>query len=206
MNDVVKSEKRANVAFELENKVKELKTKVGTSFLELGKTLKEIRDNQYYLDLGFESITQWLSSPDVSISPTWAWHFISVYEVLILERKLTTSSVLATDYNKLHQIVPVLRNNPSENAEEWLEKARSLRVVDLKREIQEFQGKDETSIADTSVAHIKVKLLLDWASMLKRAWLENNTDLYNTLLSEIEGEIKKATGLLDISKLKGDRE
>ena len=93
------SEGRAKKAFELEKKIKDLKFVVGKNFLELGRLLKEIRDKQYYLDLGYNTVTEWLNSPDVSISARWAWDFISVYEVLILEHKIILSKTMKKEVN-----------------------------------------------------------------------------------------------------------
>jgi len=140
---------RAKVAFELEQDVKNLKVEVGRNFLELGLKLKTFRDNQYYLDLGFASITEWLSSPDISISAPWAWNLISIYELLIIKFKLAPERVLATDYSKLHQILPLIKKHP-EDLEKWLTAAGTLRRIDLQKEIREIQIKDRRQEIDDS--------------------------------------------------------
>lgn len=190
---------RAEVAFSLEQHIKDLKIQLGHNFLNIGKTLKEIRDNEYYRELGYESISEWLNSPDISISARWAWDFIAIYEVFILEHKVDPQMVLETDYSKLHQILPLVRNE-TENSkvEAWLEKAKNLRRIDLTREINEYRHVDDQQIADAGVAHIRVSLLLDWINLIKQ-------DQKDTVIEEITGEIKKSTGLLDLSKIKGPR-
>lgn len=129
---------RATRAFELENKLKTTKTNIGSGFLEIGKILKEVRDNQYYTELGYQSVAEWFSSPDVSISPSWAWHFISIYETFVLKHKITIERLSGIDYTKLQDITKVVGEHP-EQVDEWIEKARSLRRIDLKRELQELR-------------------------------------------------------------------
>lgn len=193
--------KRSETAFKLEQEVKGIRHKVGESFLELGRLLKEFRDNAYYKDLNYDTMTDWLSSPDISISIGWAWNFISVYEIFILEHGLSPARVLGADYSKLQEIIPIVRKAP-DSAEEWLEKATDLRRVDLRREIQEFKGLDEHDVAERSVAHLPVSRILHWIKMLKLFREDNEKVILETLEEELDGEIKKATGLMDISKLK----
>lgn len=136
-------EDRATKAFELEEKLKDTKQNLGSGFLEIGRILKEVRDNRYYVELGYESITEWFSSSDVSISPAWAWHFISIYETFVLEHKVPIKNLADIDYSKLQDIVAVVHDNPDE-LDEWLEKARNLRRIDLKRELQEYKVSQKT--------------------------------------------------------------
>lgn len=199
--DAKPTRKRSEIAFELEQQVKGVKFKVGENFLKLGKLLKEFRDHAYYKDLNYDTMTDWLSSPDISISVGWAWNFISIYEIFILRHGLSPARVLEADYSKLQVIIPLVRKNP-DSAEDWLEKATDLRRVDLKREIQEYKGQTEKEIAEESVSHIRVEKLLFWLNILKIFEKENDKVVLETLKEEIEGQIKKSTGLMDISKLK----
>ena len=140
---------RATAAFELEEKLRDTKRNLGTGFLEVGRILKEIRDNNYYTELGYDSITEWFSSSDVSIAPAWAWHFISIYETFVLEHKIPVENLSNIDYTKLQDIVAVVRDDP-DGVDDWLDKARNLRRIDLKRELQEFKvGQKTKQFADT---------------------------------------------------------
>lgn len=134
--DQITTNQRYTTATRLEERVRSLKFEVGRSFLDLGKTLKEIRDNDYYKELGYESILEWLSSPEISLSATWCWNLIAIYELFIVEHKLSPENVLSVDYSKLTEIAPVIKREP-DKLEEWLDKARVLRRIDLRREIKE---------------------------------------------------------------------
>lgn len=137
-------DERSKLAFELEQHLRDIKMRTGMNFIEMGKTLKEIRDNKLYKELGYDTVTEWLSDPDISISASWAWNFISIYEILILKHGIMPEKLLEADYNKLIQIIPIVRKNP-ESAEVWVEKAKTLRKIDLQREIKAkvIQDKEE---------------------------------------------------------------
>jgi len=134
--EIIPTAERGKIAFELEQKVKELQHSIGSNFLEMGKVLKEIRDNQYYRELGYDTITDWLQ--ERSISAGWAWNFINIYEIFILEHKLSPARVLETDYSKLSLILPIVKRHPDQ-VDDWLTKAENLRRIDLRREIMDFK-------------------------------------------------------------------
>lgn len=88
-SNIVPTQERGELAFKLEQEAIQLKNRIGTDFLEMGRILKEIRDNGYYVELGYSKITEWLS--ERSISPSWAWTFIDIYETLVLEAETSAS-------------------------------------------------------------------------------------------------------------------
>lgn len=132
------SAKRGKIARRLENDLLELRRRMGRNFLEMGKILKVIRDKEYYRELGYDTVTEWLSSPDVAISASWAWNFIAIYEIFMERHKLEPDRILDISYNKLTQIIPVVRKSPDQ-IEDWLNKAEVLRRIDLQKEIKEHR-------------------------------------------------------------------
>lgn len=136
MSDLSYQPDRYQLASSLEQRIKDLKYEFGKSYLELGKALKEIRDGKFYIELGYETIGDWLRSPEISLSANWAWNVIGIYELYVVENKLPEDTILAIDYTKLHDIAPMVRKNP-EKIDDWLDKARSLRRIDLQRELRE---------------------------------------------------------------------
>lgn len=130
---------RGEYAAQLETKVIRLKQGVGLNFLELGRLLCEVKEEEYFKELGFETITEWLSSPDVSISPGWAWNFIGLYDTYIRKAKLQPADIQTIDYTKLQMITPVVKRHP-DKLDELLTKAATLRRVDLKRDLRQFKA------------------------------------------------------------------
>jgi hypothetical protein len=130
-------EKRANTAHEFEQKIIELKRNIGENTWVMAELLSEIHDNAYYKELGYESFPLWLSSPDVDISKRLGYLFVDLYKTYIVERKMKHASLVGTDYTKLWKILPIVRKEP-EIADEWIEKAKTLRRPDLEREIRAY--------------------------------------------------------------------
>jgi len=126
---------RAEAAYELEQSFRNFKIQAGNCFIQMGKILKTIRDNDLYVELGYDSIIDWFSSPDVSVTPSWAWAFISIYETFVIQYGYTEEQIADIDYTKLKDITTLVKENP-DSADEWLEKARVLRRIDLRKEIR----------------------------------------------------------------------
>lgn len=201
-NKSVSPEERGKRAFELESKIKEVKYAIGYNFLEMGKYLREIYDNCYYQELGFSSMSEWLS--EASISNSWAWTFMDIYQIFVLEHKIPQEKILEVDYTKLSQIVPVIKQNP-EDAEKWLEAATSLRRIDLQREIRESKLeqqrndiKEKNSLQDLGSKIIEGKIIEEniFDNELKSIKLD-------AIITQDERNIENWVGLLD-TKIKDD--
>lgn len=168
-------------AIQLEGEIIQLKNQVNHSFLELGRILKEFRDNKYYTHLGHDTLTQYLSSSDISISPQWAWAFISHYEVFVLQNKVEPAELMDIDYTKLNQIAPIVKKNPEE-LDHWLDAARQLRRIDLQKEVKAYKiakrveelGAMEAIPSVESVRHV------DPVEEMRSKIAENSVDLLLT--------------------------
>lgn len=133
---------RVSIALQLEETVKEINALTNNSYskFELGKALKEIRDNDLYKELGYNSITEWLSSPDIGITKSWAYSFISLYETFVIRLKKDPQQ-LPSDYTKLRDILSVVNKHP-DRVDELIEQADALRRVDFRRVVREILVKE----------------------------------------------------------------
>lgn len=129
------SPEEADAAVAEETTVKLLKSQINGISFELASHLKEIRDKGYYVVLGFNTLNEWFSSPDIAITPAWAYHAIAMYETYIVELGKTPEELKDIDYSKLHSILPVIKKHP-EKVDEWIAKANTLRRIDLQSEIK----------------------------------------------------------------------
>lgn len=134
-------------AYNIEEQIKNLKAHMQDTYFEMGRLLKEIRDNRYYTLLGYETIGQWFSSPDISLSPGWAWNVIKMYEVYILKLGKKPEELQSIDYTKLYNILQIVKKHP-EDAEEWIDKATNLRRIDLQSEIKSKKISDRVEKID----------------------------------------------------------
>lgn len=124
----------AEVAFKLHESIVGLKRSVQQNTLQMGATLKELRDRKLYRLLDYPSFQAYCASPEVSVKRSTAYAFIRVYEVFIERFKYPVKQLETVDSKKLERILPVV---DEENHQEWLEKARELSYTDLVTEIRQ---------------------------------------------------------------------
>lgn len=148
-NPSLPTEERANVAYSLEKGLLNLKRGVAKNFLMMGKVLKEIRDNGYYKELGYDSVSEWLRSPDISLSERWSLSAISIYDTFVNKLDMSFDEVAEIDYSKLYEINSIVKRDP-DNAEKWIDAARSMRKVDLIRELQEHRLEERAKLIEPS--------------------------------------------------------
>lgn len=149
-------EKRADTAHEAEQQIIELKKNIGEHTWIMAKLLTDIHDNQYYKELGYESFGLWLSSPEIDISKRLGYLFVDLYKTYIVDHNLKQASLAGTDYTKLWKILPVIKRDPT-TADDWIEKAKTLRRVDLDRELRAYtiqKRQDEIKKADDAIIEI----------------------------------------------------
>lgn len=147
MNKLTSPAQRAS---EIEDKIKENKIKVSFGIWEIGALLKEFQLNDYHIDLGFNSFTEWLSSPDIDFAPRTAFMFMDLHQTYIEDYEFTPDSLSDIDYSKLHKILPIIRGKDTDVVDEWVNKAKVLRRADLAREVREYQLSQKQLPASTT--------------------------------------------------------
>ncbi len=136
-------------AFDLYNRVIFLKRKQSELALELGYTLKRIKEKKLYLYMGeggFSSFEQFLANPEISINYNTAFAYIRVYEYFIEQLKLPKEQLLNIPFNRLHQLTGKIKNLPKEEQIEWVEKAKHLGRLDFEKELEEAKFKPEKEV------------------------------------------------------------
>jgi len=126
-----------NKAVKVHQEIKDLRDKVENVVLvctfELGKLLKQMRDERLYEQLGYETFLTYLAEPDISFSQASAYNAIKLYETY--EVKLNKRDSLdGIPTRRLISLLPVI---DEKNADDWISKARALSATDLRLELQE---------------------------------------------------------------------
>lgn len=142
------TQEQSQKAFDAEQSVVSIKSQINGSYLELGRRLKEVKDNKYYAILGYTTMNEWLSDPKITIASGWAYHAISMYEIYVLQLGKTPEQLQDIDYTKLYNILPMIKEHP-EKADEWIDKAASLRRIDLQSEIKTQKISDRVDKIET---------------------------------------------------------
>lgn len=133
---------RQETAFELRSRCIYLRKKMSELFLEFGWTLKKIRDEKLYLQMGeggYDTFYQFLADPEINLNPNTAHAYIRVYEFYVEKLKLSREEIIGIPFNRLNQITNYLKDKNEDEVKEWIEKARHLGRKDFEEELHEHK-------------------------------------------------------------------
>ena len=137
MNEIVVTDKEIQRAFDNKEATIVMLNHTERSFLHLGYLLKINRDNKLYKLLDYSTFEEYLGSPEISITRSWAYGLIGIYELYIEKLQREEEELRDAKVAKLLTIKSVVESNP----DEWIGKAIALSRSDLKKEVQAAQGK-----------------------------------------------------------------
>ena len=112
-----------------------LKKDIEGQFIKLGAYLKLVRDGKLYVEKGCESFESYIAQPELSLKRSTVYSLIGVFEDYY--EKSNQTDLVEIGYSKLDRI---RQFKEEENFEEWIEKARTLSLSDLNKEIKEARG------------------------------------------------------------------
>lgn len=110
------------------------------SYLEVGNTLKTIRDGKLYLYVGeweVKTFQDFLNSPEIGIRRATAYLYIQIWETYIDRLKMTPEEVSAVPLNRLMRLCPQLKNLTDDEARELVEQATDITNPDFDRELRQ---------------------------------------------------------------------
>ena len=132
--------KSTSVAVQILNQLKSLLRKQGLLFLDIGRLLKIIRDEKYYLHLGHEKWLDFINSGEVTIKQSTIYAYISIYEMYVMKYGFLPLELAEIPWDKLHRVLPAVRKSKNKDeVEEWVEKAKVLSRSDLAIEVGEAE-------------------------------------------------------------------
>lgn len=124
----------------------DLKKNLEKNFLELGKRLMKIRDEQLF-NSTHESFVEFLW--EAKLTESTASKLINVYQKFVVELGMSEDSILeAGGWTVVYKLKDV--STDKVKAKEWLEKASVLSPKDLENELKE----SKTGIAQITCPHI----------------------------------------------------
>ncbi len=132
LNDLVVKTERGS---ELHQRLISLSVNTTRNFFEFGEILKEIRDNELWLAMGYETFESYFADPELSLSKSSVYHAISLVEHFPEWRE-----IMPVPISKLIMIIPYLNE---ENKPKLLECATGLSRSDLKNELSAYRIVDK---------------------------------------------------------------
>lgn len=119
-------------AYQIDERIKELCVQTTSLFWELIATIKVFRDSRLWEELDYDSFSQYLAQPEVSLRESTVNDYIRVYDQLSLVDSVA-QRIKYLPRSKARLIAPQVNE---ENAEELVEKALTLSWSDLRKEVQ----------------------------------------------------------------------
>lgn len=110
----------------------ELRKSIDEGFLNLGERLKKIRDNKLY-EIDYESFDLFLS--ELKISSGTASKLIQIYEIYILEYKISYEKLSQSNWTSLYEMLPLATSK--EKAVNLVEHGSLMRREDIKSKVRE---------------------------------------------------------------------
>ena len=127
-------------AWQAHQELKEVRKYATVLFLEQGRLLTVIQSEKHYEMLGYETFTEYLGSPELSISERSAYRSMLAYRLKI-EMGLDEGKMIDAGISKLQMIAPHLEKD---NKYELLNMATTLSRGDLRIRLgQMFNGDGE---------------------------------------------------------------
>ncbi|GAG58742.1 unnamed protein product [marine sediment metagenome] len=121
--------KVAKIAFDNHQHIIGLKSHITKSLLELAFFLKGNHDNKYYNALGYDHWSEYLGTPEIGLTRSWAFKLIKVYETWVIKYTIPVEQLQDVDVEKLYIATTLIKG---EDYEERLEQARTLSRSDLR--------------------------------------------------------------------------
>ena len=126
----------SDIAFSLVEELKFYIKSQNILFLEIGRVLKTMRDQEVYKTLGHDTWTSFLASGELSIKPSTAYAYIEIFEVYVLQFKINKEDLADIPYDKLRIALPTARKmEGQEEITELVAKAKELSRSDLMKEL-----------------------------------------------------------------------
>ena len=145
--------KVAKIAFDNHTHIINLKSHITKSFLELAHFLKVSHDEKYYNVLGYDSFNEYLGTPEIGLSRSYAFKLIKVYEVFVEKHNVPVDQLQDVDVEKLYIATTLIKG---EDYEERLEQARTLSRSDLREFIS--GGYKEYKMIECPYCHEKFEI------------------------------------------------
>lgn len=115
----------------------------GITFLEIGRLLKIIRDEElfkYLGDGGYDSFKMFLAGGDIGLKPSSSYALIEIYDTYVLKLGYEHERLAQIPWTRLQALSATIKAHDGSEADEWLAKAETLGNGDFMTEIREARG------------------------------------------------------------------
>lgn len=104
-------ERAVKTAFGLEADIVAGIKVIRQQWVKLAGHLFEFQQTQAYATLGYETLEQWLASPDIELSRRTFFALTEAYRELVVNRQVEPTRLGAIDMTKAMEVLPAIRRN-----------------------------------------------------------------------------------------------
>lgn len=130
---------------EVRKKVKVLVQNVDESYMDLGRLLFRVHAGHYWSDWGFEDFGAYVAE-ELGFEERKAKYLLAIWKRFRVDLGVPASKLKRIGWSKAKELLPVV---DEKNYEEWLDKARTMKVRDLQKAVQKKRGKKTGSEGET---------------------------------------------------------
>lgn len=126
LDESSKPQRVTSAAFNMYNRAVSLIKKQSSLFIEIGETLKRIRDFQLYRFMGseYETFEQFLEDPDIGLRKSTAYLYIRVYEFYFVKLGMEKDEIIRIPLNRMMRLMPALKGMvEQQDGEKGIERA-----------------------------------------------------------------------------------
>jgi len=134
----MKKQNESVIAHSLHRQLLLLKNQLGNTMFAIAEILKNIKDNQLWLPLGYENFSEYVRSPEIGFNSRTAYYYIQIYEVFVKRLKMNPEQLEGYSYDRLRKLAPIIieeleSSEDSQEIQQIMDDAISLRWYDFEK-------------------------------------------------------------------------
>jgi hypothetical protein len=143
--------------------VHNLKQKMEENFVSLGQLLSLIKRKKLFRFKGFDNFKDFVES-EYNINSTMASKLCGVFELYVEDMDMDDVSVKEIGFDRLNVIKPYVAKAAWEIRDEWMQRAETMPIGELKEHIKELKNKEKNKDKDVK------EVLIDQYLERMREW------------------------------------
>jgi len=188
-------------AFEVHQSILALKKRMGIAFVELGRLLKQIREEGYFQVLGYDTFTSYIINSELGFSRRTAYYYIEIYEWYVEKLAYEAQYLAEVGQDKLLRILPIIKKDYEQlelgdvrkKTEELIEEVQLLRPVDFEKKYSDEKKQEGHEEYLAPPEYLRCDKCGKWKIILPisdccTGWL---SEVHETISSKVFGEGKE---------------
>jgi len=144
------TERQGEGAFEVHQNILSLKKQMGIAFVELGRLLKKVRDENYFQVLGYDSFQSYVINSELGFKRRTAYYYIEIYEWYVEKLSYTVLALAEIGQDKLLRALPMIKEEYKQlpypkmkkRVEQLIDEVQDLRPVDFEKKYKDENKQD----------------------------------------------------------------